>query len=66
MLAELKDDLNAIRRDLAVWHARECRGRTGAVLAAAIARLNRVAADTYLAADQLEWELAEHDRRCGR
>jgi hypothetical protein len=66
MLAELKDDLNSIRRDLASWHARECRGRTGMVLAAAIARLNRVAADTYLAADRLEWELAEHDRRVAR
>jgi hypothetical protein len=66
MLAELKDDLNSIRRDLATWHARECRGRTGVVLAAAIARLNRVAADTYLAADRLEWELDEHDRRVSR
>jgi hypothetical protein len=66
MLAELKDDLNAIRRDLATWHVRECRGRAGAVLTASIARLNRIAADTYVAADRLEWEIAEHDRRFGR
>jgi hypothetical protein len=63
MLTELKDDLNAIRRDLATWHARECRGRAGAALTAAIARLNRIAADTYSAADRLEWEIAEHDRK---
>jgi hypothetical protein len=66
MLAELKDDLNGIRRDLASWHARECRGRAGAVLTASIARLNKIASDTYLAADRLEWEIAEHDRRYGR
>jgi hypothetical protein len=66
MLAELKDDLNGIRRDLALWHARECRGRTGMVLSAAIAQLNRIAADTYAAADRLGWEIDEHDRRYGR
>jgi hypothetical protein len=61
MLAELKHDLNVIRRDLAIWHARECRGRTGARLAASIAQLNRIAADTYAAADRLEWEIEAHD-----
>lgn len=66
MLAELKQDLNDVRRDLATWHTRECRGRTGAVLAAAIGRLNRIAADTYMAADRLVWEIDEHDRRFGR
>lgn len=63
MLGELKDDLNCIRRDLALWHAKECRGRTGAVLEAAIAQLNRIAADTYAAADKLGWEIEEHDGR---
>lgn len=66
MLADLKLDLNGVRRDLASWHARECRGRTGALLAAAIERLNRIAAETYLAADRLEWEIEDHDRRYGR
>jgi hypothetical protein len=66
MLAELKDDLNGIRRDLAQWHAKECRGRTGARLAAAIAQLNRVAADTFAAADRLEWEIEEHDSALAR
>jgi hypothetical protein len=65
MLAELKDDLNGIRRDLAHWHIQECGGRTGALLTAAITRLNRIAADTYLAADRLEWEIEEHDGRYG-
>lgn len=66
MLAELKDDLNGIRRDLAMWHAKECRGRTGMVLSAAIVQLNKIAADTYSAADRLGWEIDEHDRRYGR
>jgi hypothetical protein len=66
MLAELKEDINAIRRDLALWHARECRGRTGPMLAAAIEKLNRIAATTYAAADRLEWDIEEHDRRYGR
>jgi hypothetical protein len=66
MLVELKADLNGVRRDLATWHTRECRGRTGAALAAAIERLNRIAADTYMAADRLAFEIEEHDRRFGR
>lgn len=66
MLGELKDDLNGIRRDLAQWYVKECRGRTGARLDASITYLNRVAAETYAAADRLEWEIEEHDRRFGR
>lgn len=66
MLADLKLDLNGIRRDLALWYTRECRGRAGAMLRASIENLNRIAADTYLAADRLEWEIEEHDRRYGR
>jgi hypothetical protein len=66
MLGELKLDLNGIRRDVASWHVNECRGRTGARLTEAIAQLNRVAAQTFAAADRLEWEIGEHDRRYGR
>jgi len=66
MLSELKDDLSAIRRDLALWHVKECRGRAGARLEAAIAKLNRIAADTYAAADRLVWEIGEHDRGYAR
>lgn len=66
MLGELKDDLSAIRRDLALWHANECRGRTGKLLAEAIAQLNRVAADTYAAADRLVFDIEEHDRPYAR
>ncbi|MFL6673117.1 MAG: hypothetical protein ACJ8LG_07495 [Massilia sp.] len=65
MLSELKTDLNAIRRDVALWHVKECRGRTGPRLGASIAQLNRIASDTYAAADRLEWEIAEHDRLFG-
>jgi hypothetical protein len=66
MLGELKVDLNGVRRDLATWHAKECRGRSGMLLAAAIERLNRIAAETYMAADRLEWEIEEHDRHYAR
>ena len=65
MLSELKQDLGAIRRDLAIWHVKECRGRTGARLTNAIAQLNRVAAETYAAADRLEWEIVDHDSAFG-
>lgn len=63
MLAELKVDLNGIRRDVAHWHVHECRGRTGPRLEASIAHLNKIAADTYAAADRLEWEIEEHDKQ---
>jgi hypothetical protein len=36
------------------------------MLSAAITRLNRIAADTFAAANRLEWEIAEHDGRYGR
>jgi hypothetical protein len=61
MLAELKDDLSAMRRDLAQWHVKECRGRAGARLEAAIAQLNRIAADTWTAADRLVTQIEEYD-----
>ncbi|MDN4060366.1 hypothetical protein QPK31_19335 [Massilia sp. YIM B02769] len=61
MLGELKDDLSEMRRDLAQWHVKECRGRTGARLEAAIAQLNRIAADTWAAADRLVLQIEEYD-----
>ena len=61
MLGELKDDLNAMRRDMARWHSQECAGRAGARLEAAIARLNRVNADTHAAADVLLEQIEEYD-----
>ena len=61
MLSELKDDLSEMRRDLAQWHVKECRGRTGARLEAAIAQLNRIAADTWSAADRLVLQIEEYD-----
>ena len=62
MLGELKEDLSAMRRDLARWHSRECAGRAGARLEAAIARLNQVNADTHAAAERLLGEIEEYDR----
>jgi hypothetical protein len=61
MLDELKEDLNAMRRNLARWHSRECAGRAGARLEAAIARLNGIVADTHAAADQLLRQIEEYD-----
>ncbi|QOL49519.1 magnesium transporter CorA family protein [Massilia litorea] len=62
MLGELKEDLTAMRRDLARWHSRECAGRAGARLETAIARLNQVNADTHAAADRLLGQIEEYDR----
>lgn len=62
MLAGLRDEVGTMRRDLAIWHMRECGGRTGRRLAAALARLNGIALDTGAAALRLERELDEHER----
>lgn len=61
MLCELKEDLTGMRRDLALWRTRECKGREGARLASAIAHLNRIAAETYAAADRLVRQIEEYD-----
>lgn len=61
MLDELKEDLSGMRRDLARWHGRECAGRAGARLEAAIARLNRVNVDTHAAAERLLRQIEDHD-----
>lgn len=66
MLGELKDDLNAMRRDMARWHSQECAGRAGARLEAAIARLNQVNADTHAAADLLLGQIEEYDNPQGQ
>ena len=57
MLAGLRAELARMRCDLARWHTRECGGESGARLAAALARLNRIAVDTNAAALRLEAEL---------
>jgi hypothetical protein len=63
MLNELKDELTGMRRELARWHSRECAGRAGRRLEAAIARLNRINADTHAAADALLEQIEEYDAR---
>ena len=63
MLDELKEELTVMRRDLARWHSRECAGRAGIRLEAAIARLNRVNADTCAAADALLRQIEDYDAR---
>jgi len=62
MLSGLRDEVGTMRRDLAIWHMRECGGRTGARLAAALARLNDIALDTGAAALRLHQELDERER----
>jgi hypothetical protein len=62
MLAGLRDEVGTMRRDLALWHMRECGGRAGSRLGAALTRLNRIALDTGAAALRLERELDEHER----
>ena len=66
MLGELKEDLNGMRRDLAKWRVRECRGHEGARLASAIAQLNRIAAEVHAAADHLVRQIEEYDRARAR
>jgi hypothetical protein len=62
MLAGLRAELARMRCDLALWHVRECGGESGARLAAALARLNRIAVDTGAAALRLEAELEARAR----
>lgn len=62
MLAGLRDEVGVMRRDLALWHMRECGGRTGARLAEAMMRLNQIAGETSTAALQLEQALDAHPR----
>jgi hypothetical protein len=62
MLAGLRAELARMRCDLALWHVRECRGECGTRLAAALARLNRIAVDTHAAAQKLEAELEARAR----
>lgn len=62
MLAGLREEVGVMRRDLALWHMRECGGRTGARLAEAMVRLNRIAGETWAAALSLEQALDAHPR----
>jgi hypothetical protein len=62
MLAGLRAEVARMRCDVARWHTRECGGECGVRLAAALARLNRVAVETYAAALTLEAELEARAR----
>jgi hypothetical protein len=61
MLDDLKEETRTLRFQLAQWHLRECKGRAGVRLKASMLVLNRIAAETYAAADRLAWEIVEHD-----
>lgn len=62
MLSDLKDETRTLRYQLAQWHLRECKGKAGVRLRASMLVLNRIAAETYAAADRLAWEIVEHDQ----
>jgi hypothetical protein len=62
MLHDLKEETRTLRYQMAQWHVRECQGKAGVRLRASMLMLNRIAAETYAAADRLAWEVAEHDR----
>jgi hypothetical protein len=66
MLADLKEETRTLRYQLAQWHVKECKGRAGVRLKASMLVLNRIAAETYAAADRLAWEIVEHDQAMGR
>ena len=66
MLGDLKEETRTLRYQLAQWHVRECRGKAGVRLRASMLVLNRIAAETYAAADRLAWEIVEHDQALGR
>jgi len=63
MLADLKEETRTLRYQLAQWHVNQCKGRAGMRLKASMLVLNRIAAETYAAADRLSWEIAEHDKQ---
>jgi hypothetical protein len=63
MLADLKEETRTLRYQLAQWHVKECKGRAGVRLKASMLVLNRIAAETYAAADRLAWEIVEHDKQ---
>lgn len=63
MLQGLKDDIRNIRCEMSALPLESCVGLGGQRLSAAIARLQAVAQQTYLAADRLLWEIEEHDLR---
>lgn len=58
-LKGLKNDIRSIRCQLVGMHSSHLSAR----LKRAFARLTRVAEATYRSADQLQWEIAEHDER---
>lgn len=66
MLGDLKEETRTLRYQLAQWHVKECKGRAGVRLKASMLVLNRIAAETYAAADRLAWEIEEHDRALAR
>jgi hypothetical protein len=58
-LSGLKEDIRGIRCQLAAMHS----ARLGARMQRAFARLASVAEHTFVRADRLQWEIAEHEQQ---
>lgn len=58
-LSGLKDDIRTVRCQVASMRT----PRLSARLQRAFAKLSRIIEDTYASADQLQWQIDEHDRR---
>jgi hypothetical protein len=61
MLRGLKQDIRTVRCEVASLEPVRREGYGALRLRAALARLHRVAEQTYAAADRLLWEIAQHD-----
>ena len=63
-LIGLKEEIRAVRYQLALMEDSSRQGSTmWPALQRAFDQLNKVAQETYRAADQLQWDIAEHDAR---
>lgn len=61
-LVELKEDMRMLRCQLAAWQSERQSEVIVVRLELALARLSKISEEVFAAADQLLWEIAEHDR----
>jgi hypothetical protein len=62
-LNEIKEDMRLMRCQVAVWRSDQRTAGTTLRLTTALATLSRLSEEVFAAADQLQWEIAEHDAR---
>jgi hypothetical protein len=61
MLQGLKEDIRTVRLEVAAMRGKHRPRPGGSRLGRALEALNRIAEETYLAADRLLWEIEQHD-----